>query len=184
MASSPPTDTAPHYTHHQCPRSDRLRLARLSHSLVRSSGGRLYVSIQRPLWDPARSSGSLKVESILTEKSKERSACPRAPRSACPRARAQLPPLWLLSLHTSPWLQMVTEVDPKLVVQRHVGRDAPDILCCAPRLTCGTRNRSMQVHVRLVCYGFRASGHCKHHATGLDLPRTLCVATLYTNMST
>ena len=59
------------------------------------------------------SSGSLKVESILTEKSKERSACPRAPRSACPRARAQLPPLWLLSLHGSPWFQMVTEVDPK-----------------------------------------------------------------------
>ena len=49
----------------------------------------------------------------LTEKSKERSACPRAPRSACPRARAQLPPLWLLSLHGSPWFQMVTEVDPK-----------------------------------------------------------------------
>ena len=39
---------------------------------------------------------------------------------------------------------------------RRICQRAPDILCCPPRLTCGTRNRSMRVRVRLVCYGFSA----------------------------
>jgi len=38
------------------PSMSSVRPSRLSHSLVRSSGARLYVSIQRPLWDPARCS--------------------------------------------------------------------------------------------------------------------------------
>ena len=38
------------------PSMSSVRPSRRLHSLVRSSGGRLYVSIQRPLWDPARCS--------------------------------------------------------------------------------------------------------------------------------
>ena len=45
MASSPPTDTAPHYTHHQCPRSDRLDF-RIALSGARGPGSMLAYSVR------------------------------------------------------------------------------------------------------------------------------------------
>ena len=99
-------------------------------------------------------------------------------RSACPRARAQLPPLWLLSLHRSPWFQMVTASIPYKVLNKSCAKDtwadarricqrAPDTLCChraspAARATdpCGCACASYAT----------AFVHGKHHATGLDLP--------------
>ena len=82
-------------------------------------------------------------------------------RSACTRARAQLHPLWLLSLNRSAWLQMwlgfhVGSLHVHVIlapyckslatttwwpIDASVSGGAPDILCCAPRASPAARAR-------------------------------------------